>query len=66
MEFNVPKMSCGHCTGAIEKAVKSADTDATVVCDLTNRKVTVQSRLSRDRVAEVIKNAGYDTQITVT
>jgi copper chaperone len=34
MEFKVPDMSCGHCTAAIAKSVKSADPAAAVDCDL--------------------------------
>ena len=58
--FNVPKMSCGHCTAAIEKAIKAIDPTATVSCDLGTRTVAVESFLSDRAVSEAIRNAGYD------
>lgn len=61
MKFNVPEMSCGHCTGAIEKAIKAADAAASVTCDLPSRTIAVDSALSGDKLAEVIKAAGYDS-----
>lgn len=60
MEFSVPKMSCGHCTAAIEKAVRNIDPVANVECDLETRRVTVDTSLSRADVGAAIKQAGYD------
>jgi copper chaperone len=58
--FNVPEMSCGHCTAAIEKAIKAIDPTATVSCDLGTRTVAVESFLSDRAVSEAIRDAGYD------
>ncbi|MHA6326917.1 heavy-metal-associated domain-containing protein [Roseivivax sp. CAU 1753] len=60
MIFNVPDMSCGHCTAAIEKSVVAADPAATVTCALPDRTVTVESALSAHDVAAAIRTAGYD------
>ena len=60
MKFNVPDMSCGHCTSTIEKAIKAIDPTATVSCDLGTRTVAVESFLSDRAVSEAIRNAGYD------
>lgn len=65
MEFKVPDMSCGHCTAAIEKSVKAADPAATIACDLGERLVKIDSALSADQLAAVIKDAGYDSQPAV-
>jgi copper chaperone len=62
MEFNVSEMSCGHCTAAIEKAVKEADPTATVNCDLATHRVSVATSLSANDVSAAIKQAGYDSQ----
>ena len=43
MKFHVPDMSCGHCTAAIEKALKTIDPDARVDTDLTSKTVTIAS-----------------------
>ncbi len=58
--FNVPEMSCGHCTAAIEKAIKAIDPTANVSCDLGSRTVAVESFLSERAVSEAIRDAGYD------
>tara|TARA_R110002096_G_scaffold155731_1_gene320117 strand:+ start:4080 stop:4280 length:201 start_codon:yes stop_codon:yes gene_type:complete len=61
MKFNVPEMSCGHCTSSIEKAIKQADSAASVTCDIPGRTVAVQSGLASEKLAEVLKQAGYDS-----
>ena len=63
MEFKVPEMSCGHCTSAIEKAVKGSDETATLTCNLEARTVSVQSSLSGETLASLIKGAGYENEI---
>lgn len=64
MKFTVPDMSCGHCTAAIEKAVKTADPAAAIECDLPSRKVRVETKLSAEQVAAVIREAGYDSELS--
>ncbi|MGC9369249.1 MAG: heavy-metal-associated domain-containing protein [Paracoccaceae bacterium] len=63
MKFNVPDMSCGHCTAAIEKAIKAADANAKVECDLAARSVAVQSALDEIAVSAAIRGAGYDSSV---
>jgi len=58
--FKVPDMSCGHCTAAIEKAVKAVDPAATVTCALDQRTVAVETSLSDRAVSDAIRGAGYD------
>lgn len=62
MKFSVPDMSCGHCTAAIESAVKSADSSAGIECDLSARQVRVDSVLSADQVLAIIRDAGYNVE----
>ncbi|MDA3858588.1 MAG: heavy-metal-associated domain-containing protein [Roseovarius sp.] len=52
--FRVPDMSCGHCTGAIEKAIKAIDPTAKVSCDLDAYNVEVESFLSERVLSEAI------------
>lgn len=59
MLFNVPDMSCGHCTAAIEAAIKAEDPSATVNCDLGVRQVAVESALTGETVANAMAGAGY-------
>ncbi len=63
MRFHVPDMSCGHCTAAIEKAVKTSDPAAEVQTDLPAHTVRVESALSPDAVQDAIKMAGYGAQL---
>lgn len=60
MIFNVPKMSCGHCTSAIENGIKAKDPSAVVATDLDLRLVTVQSSLATGDVQQAIADAGYE------
>jgi len=59
MEFSVPDMSCGHCTAAIEAAIKAKDPGATVACDLANRRVAVTGTLSGAEIENTLAEAGY-------
>ena len=58
--LSVPDMSCGHCTAAIEKAIKAIDPTATVSCELPTHTVSVESFLSERAVSEAIRDAGYE------
>ena len=60
MIFSVPRMSCGHCTSAIEKGIKAKDPSAVVTTDLDLRLVTVQSNLTQSDVQTAIFGAGYE------
>jgi copper chaperone len=57
--FSVPGMSCGHCTAAIEEAIRSLDDAATVRCDLGAKTVTVESGASRDALMAKLAAEGY-------
>jgi copper chaperone len=60
MKFSVPDMSCGHCTAAIEKSLKSADPEAQIACDLDNHEVSVESGIEQEALLAAFKDAGYD------
>ncbi|MGD9863165.1 MAG: heavy-metal-associated domain-containing protein [Pseudodonghicola sp.] len=64
MKFSVPEMSCGHCTAAIEQAVKAADPTADITCDLPGRSVEVTSQLSAEAIAKTLSDAGYEATLT--
>lgn len=59
MTFSVPDMSCGHCTAAIEAAIKSRDASAQVECDLGARTVAVETGLAKADIAAALADAGY-------
>ena len=59
MKFHVPDMSCGHCTAAIEKALKTIDPDARVDTDLTSKTVTIASAKDVAALQTALQEAGY-------
>lgn len=63
--FDVPEMSCGHCTAAIRKAVTTLDPSASVDCDLNARVVSVESALDAETLVLAMKEAGYDATAIV-
>lgn len=59
MEFILPTMTCGHCVKAVTEAVQALDPLATVVVDLPEKKVQVQTAQSVAEVREALLEAGY-------
>lgn len=59
MKFHVPDMSCGHCTAAVDKAIKAIDPDATVDTDLTSKTVTIASAKDAAALQAALQDAGY-------
>jgi copper chaperone len=58
--FEVNDMTCGHCVGAITKAVASVDPGATVQVDLASRRVQIEpAAASAGVLGAAIKAAGY-------
>lgn len=60
--YNVPEMSCGHCVGVIEKAIKNIDGQANVSADLGSKQIIVETRADEAAVAEAIRSAGYENE----
>lgn len=57
--FDVKGMTCGHCVRAVTQAVQNQDPAAEVKVDLAAKQVSVQSQLSRDVIASLIREEGY-------
>ena len=58
--FRVDDMSCGHCVGAITRALKQADPGAEVQVDLATHRVQVQpAAANAQALAAAIEDAGY-------
>lgn len=58
--FEVNDMTCGHCVGTINKALKAADKDAKVTIDLASRRVQVEpAAADAEELAQAIEDAGY-------
>jgi copper chaperone len=59
LELNVPDMSCGHCVGAVTKAIHELDPDAKVSVSLADKHVTVETTGSREAIVASLAEAGY-------
>jgi len=58
--FEVNDMTCGHCVGAITKAVNATDKDAKVQIDLAAHRVQIEpTAATAAEFAEAIREAGY-------
>ncbi|TDL78090.1 copper chaperone [Palleronia sediminis] len=60
--LTVPDMSCAHCTGAIETAIRKVDPGAQVRCDLTTHVVEIDSPAEPATLAEAVRSAGYEVR----
>lgn len=59
--LKVEGMTCGHCAGSVEGAVKKLGASGKV--DLTSKSVTLEydeSKLSLESIKEAIEDQGYD------
>lgn len=58
--FEVMDMSCGHCVGAITKAVQAVDAGARLQIDLATHRVQVEpAEANEAQLREAISEAGY-------
>jgi len=55
-------MSCGHCTGRVEKTLQEQEEVKSVVVDLAGKNAIVELNkdLSDEKIKELIDEAGYD------
>lgn len=60
--YRVPDMSCGHCTAAIEKALKAADPGMVANFDLASRTLAIETGRDADAIATAIRSAGYESE----
>lgn len=58
-ELQVENMSCGHCVGAVTKAVRALDPGAAVDIDLGAKSVRIESTLELAQISAAIVEAGY-------
>ncbi len=63
LRYRVEDMTCGHCSQAIQKAVRNADPQAEIAVDLASKHVTVRSQVEPNRIEEAIRSAGYEPRL---
>ncbi|MDB5775000.1 MAG: heavy-metal-associated domain protein [Herbaspirillum sp.] len=59
MQFLIGDMTCGHCAGAISKAIVAIDTGADVRIDLATKVANIVTAADAQQVAAAITDAGY-------
>ncbi|WP_343733201.1 heavy-metal-associated domain-containing protein [Duganella sp.] len=58
-QLQVENMSCGHCVGAVSKAVQAVDAAARVEVDLASKSVKIDSATPLAPLKSAIADAGY-------
>jgi copper chaperone len=58
-QLQVENMSCGHCVGAVTKAVQTIDAGAKVDIDLATKSVKIDSTSPLAPLKSAIADAGY-------
>ena len=58
-QLQVDTMSCGHCVGAVTKAVQAIDPAAKVEVDLASKTVKIDSASALAPLKSAIADAGY-------
>ena len=58
-QLQVENMSCGHCVGAVTKAVQAIDSTAKVDVDLATKTVKIDSATALAPLKSAIADAGY-------
>jgi copper chaperone len=58
-QLQVENMSCGHCVGAVTRAVQGVDAAAKVDIDLASKTVRIASACALAPLKSAIADAGY-------
>lgn len=64
IKFDVPDMTCGHCVGSVDKAIKAVDPDAIAKIDLGTRTVTIETSVAPEVISASITDAGYTPSLS--
>ena len=59
--FNIPNISCAHCTKAVENELSEMDGISSIESDVTAKSVTIQwdAPASLENILEVLKEINY-------
>lgn len=65
LSLKVPDMTCGHCVGAIQRAVEVIDGVSEVEASLETKVVNIKSSRDLDtaEVLAVVTGAGYSPEV---
>ncbi|MCC7151225.1 MAG: heavy-metal-associated domain-containing protein [Rubrivivax sp.] len=59
LEFDIAKLSCGHCVRAVTEAVQELDPSARIEADLQSKHVRIDTQADTARVVAALTAAGY-------
>jgi len=62
-QFNVPNMTCGHCAGTVQRAIKQVDAQAEIKVDVGRKLVEVRSSAPEQSIGTAIREAGYENSL---
>lgn len=58
-QLTISDMTCSHCVGAVEKAVKAVDPNAKVAVNLETGSAEIESTIGTEALIAAIADAGY-------
>tara|TARA_R110002033_G_scaffold15894_3_gene44630 strand:- start:27528 stop:27776 length:249 start_codon:yes stop_codon:yes gene_type:complete len=59
LTLKITDMTCNHCFGLINRAIKEMDAHAVVTADFTSRIINVQSSQSQEEIIDALEEIGY-------
>ena len=59
LEYDIAKLSCGHCVRAVTEAVQELDPAVRVSVDLPSKHVRIETQAEAARVVAALVEAGY-------
>lgn len=59
IDWTIPTMTCGHCSGVVTKTVQAADPRARLEIDLASRRVRIQTEADPAALAAALAAEGY-------
>lgn len=60
--FQISDMTCGHCAGAIGRAIAAVDPHARVDVSIPDKQVRISSRATQAELVDAIAAAGYTAE----
>ena len=59
LRYTIETMTCGHCVGAVTKAIHGVDASAVVRADVAGRSLEIDSIAASEALSVAVAAAGY-------
>lgn len=59
LTLKIPDMTCGHCAGAVTRAVQSVDGAAKIDIDMKTQTVSIDTGAENAAIMRALEAAGY-------